>query len=477
MAQVVVIGGGISGLACGAELMARCPNAEVVVLEATGRAGGNIRTRSEDGWTCEAGPAAFLNRDPSTLELVTELGMDHELVTAQETARRRYILVEGRLRRFPDSLASFLNSDLLSMRSRVRVLMEPWVPPAPSGVEESVASFARRRLGREAANRLLDPVVAGIYAGNPERLSASAALPQLTELEQNGRSLLQALIRSREQNARQGSVSPSGVGMRRMVSFRHGMGRLVEVLEQHLGPRFQRNSPVQSLERREGGWRVHVGGVDSRTVDADVVVSAVPASVAAPFLGPLHPDLLSACKGVPSAPVAVVGLGYRESEVPHPMDGFGYLVPSTEGGRVLGVMWSSSMFSGMRAPQGHVLMRIFMGGARDMGVCDMEEADLALAARQHLHQVMGISARPRWEACFHHRVGIPQYEIGHEARIHEARRALLSLPGLLMAGNSLQGVGVNQCTALARATAEAASDYLGALPVRPSAPGISPACP
>jgi oxygen-dependent protoporphyrinogen oxidase len=477
VAQVVVIGGGISGLACGAELVARCPDADIMVLEATGCAGGNIRTRSEDGWVCEAGPAAFLNRDPSTLELVTDLGLDGELVTAQESARRRYILVQGRLRRFPDSLSSFLTSDLLSLRARARVLMEPLVPPGPPDMEESVASFARRRLGREAASRLLDPVVAGIYAGNPERLSASAALPQLTELEHNGRSLLQALIRSREQNAQQGSVSPSGVGLRRMVSFRHGMGRLVEVLEQSLGPRFQKNSPVQSLERREGGWRVHVGGLHPRTVVADVVVSAVPASVAVPFLGPLHPDLLAACTGVPSAPVAVVGLGFRESEVPHPMDGFGYLVPSTEGGRVLGVMWSSSMFSGMRAPQGHVLMRIFMGGARDMGVCEMEEEDMALAARQHLHQVMGISARPRWQACFRHRVGIPQYEIGHEARIHAAKRALLSLPGLLMAGNSLQGVGVNQCTALARVTSEAAADYLRALPARPSVPQSPPACP
>ncbi len=477
MAKVVVIGGGISGLSLGAELVSRCPAAEVRVLESTGRAGGNIRTRSENGWTCEAGPAAFLNRDPSTLELVTQLGLEDELVTAQETARRRYILVNGRLRRFPDSLSSFLNSDLLSLRARARVLMEPLVPPAPPNMEESVASFARRRLGREAANRLLDPVVAGIYAGDPERLSASAALPQLTDLEQNGRSLLQALIRSREQSAQQGSVSPSGVGMRRMVSFRHGMGRLVEALVESLGPRLQHHSPVSSLERRAGSWRVHVGGERPRMEDADVVVSAVPASLAAPFLGPLHPDLLAACTGVPSAPVAAVSLGYRESEVPHPMDGFGYLVPSTEGGRVLGVMWTSSMFSGMRAPQGHVLLRIFMGGARDLGVCGMEQEDLALSARQHLHQVMGISARPRWQACFRHRVGIPQYEIGHEARVHEARRALLSLPGLLMAGNSLQGVGVNHCTKLARESAIAVADYLRALPEQPSESTLSPACP
>ena len=212
VASAVVIGGGISGLACAWEIQRACPGVNVSVLESSGKAGGNIWTVKGDGWTCESGPAAFLNRDPSTLELADSLGLSGELVTAEEGVRRRYILLNGRLRRFPDTLSSFLSSDLLSIRARARVFMEPLVPPAPLDMEESVADFARRRLGSEAASRLLDPVVAGIYAGDPERLSASASLPQLTGAEQRGKSLLQALVRSREQNAGQGSVSPSGVG-------------------------------------------------------------------------------------------------------------------------------------------------------------------------------------------------------------------------------------------------------------------------
>ncbi|MEE2750519.1 MAG: protoporphyrinogen oxidase [Myxococcota bacterium] len=477
MASAVVIGGGISGLACAWEIQRACPGVNVSVLESSGKAGGNIWTVKADGWTCESGPAAFLNRDPSTLELADSLGLSDELVTAEEGVRRRYILLNGRLRRFPDTLSSFLSSDLLSIRARARVFMEPLVPPAPLDMEETVADFARRRLGSEAASRLLDPVVAGIYAGDPERLSASASLPQLTGAEQRGKSLLQALVRSREQNAGQGSVSPSGVGLRRMVTFQGGMSRLVDALAKNLGDSLELESPVQRLERHAGGWTVEVGGSRPRTISADVVVSAVPASAGAGFLAPLHADLAGVCAGVPSAPVSVVGLGYHASDVPHPLDGFGYLVPSTEGGRVLGVMWSSSMLPGLRAPEGHVLMRVFMGGVRDPEVCSTGDEDLLMAARQHLHQVLGITVAPRFGACFRHRIGIPQYEIGHESRVADAQRALLSLPGLLLAGNSLVGVGVNQCTALARATAESASDYLAALPTREVTSRLDAACP
>jgi oxygen-dependent protoporphyrinogen oxidase len=477
VASAVVIGGGISGLACAWELCQASPGLRVTVLEATGRCGGNIRTVSRDGWTCESGPAAFLNRDPSTLELAAQLGLENELVTADEGARRRYILVKGRLRRFPDSLSSFLSSDLLSLRARARVFLEPLVPPAPEGIEETVAEFARRRLGAEAASRLLDPVVAGIYAGDPERLSASAALPQLTGAEQSGKSLLEALVRSREQNAGQGSVSPSGVGLRRMVTFRGGMSRLVDSLVASLGDNLEKESPVEGLERKNGRWLVQVGGGRPRQLVADVVISAVPASVGGGFLGPLHESLAQVCEGIPSAPVSVVGLGYHESDVPHPLDGFGYLVPSTETGKVLGVMWSSSMFPGLRAPENHVLLRVFMGGVRDPTICSSENDELLLTARQHLHQVLGITVRPKFEACFRHVVGIPQYEIGHEGRISDAQLALLSLPGLLLAGNSLLGVGVNQCTALARTTARSARDYLALLPDEPSTIEHHPSCP
>jgi len=319
-------------------------------------------------------------------------------------------------------------------------------------------------LGREAANALLDPVVAGIYAGDPERLSAEAALPQLVGVERAGKSLLEALLRSREKVPSQGSgVSPSGVGMRRMVSFKGGMGRLVEALETSLASQIRRNSPVQSIRREGEKWCVEVGGVRPEELRVDVVVSALSAPAAKRVFEPLSPDLSDALGGVPTAPVTVVALGFREIDVPHPMKGFGYLVPSSEKGNVLGVMWSSSMFPSLRAPDGHVLFRVFLGGMRDTDVCQRDDDDLVLRARAHLQRAMGIQAKPRVTELFRHRVGIPQYELGHQARLEKAEKVLFNAPGLFLAGNAFHGVGVNPCTARAELVADQAVSYLQAL--------------
>jgi protoporphyrinogen/coproporphyrinogen III oxidase len=466
--RVAVIGGGISGLACAREILDRLPSADLVLLENSDQLGGHIRSKRMDGWVLEAGPNAFLNKHPSTLQLVSRLGLDQELVTANEAVRRRYIFKDGRLRRFPDSMSSFLLSDLLSFRARSRVLAEPLIPPASGRREESVAEFARRRLGREAAHSLLDPVVAGIYAGDPERLSAEAALPQLVGVERSGKSLLEALLRSREKSPTQGhGVSPSGVGMRRMVSFRGGMGRLIESLEQSLASQIRRNSPVLSVTKDGNQWRVEIGGDSPESLMVDVVVSALPAPAAKAALGGLSGSLKHSLGGVPTAPVSVVALGYREIDVPHPVHGFGYLVPSSEKSNVLGVMWSSSMFPGVRAPSGHVLFRVFLGGMRDTQVCDRDESDLFLRAREHLQWSMGVQAKPVVSTLVRHRVGIPQYELGHKRRLEQAEKALFDLPGLFLAGNAFHGVGVNPCTARAHVVADQAVSYLKVLGERP----------
>lgn len=475
MAKVAVIGGGISGLACAREILDRLPDEDLVLLEAGSKLGGHIGSKRKDGWVLESGPNAFLNKHPSTLNLVSRLGLDGELITANESVRRRYIYKDGRLRRFPDSMASFLVSDLLSFRARSRVLAEPMIPPLTGNREESVAEFARRRLGREAANSLLDPVVAGIYAGDPERLSAEAALPQLVGVERSGKSLLEALLRSREKAPSQGhGVSPSGVGMRRMVSFRGGMGRLIEGLEESLSSQIRRNSPVQSVTREGEKWRIEVGGESPVSLLVDVVVSAMPAPAAETVLGGLSRDLKIALGGVPAAPVSVVSLGYREMNVPHPLNGFGYLVPSSEKSNVLGVMWSSSMFPGSRAPAGHVLFRVFLGGMRDTQVCDRDDTDLYLRAREHLQWSMGVQAKPVVSSLVRHRVGIPQYQLGHKRRLEQAERALFDLPGLFLAGNAFHGVGVNPCTKRAQIVAEQATSYLKVLGLKPtvSAPSL-----
>jgi oxygen-dependent protoporphyrinogen oxidase len=469
MQRVIVIGGGISGLACARHIADARPDADVLVLEAGDRTGGVIGTDTSDGSLCEHGPTGFMNHHPSTLALAERLGLRDEVLVACAGMRRRWVFCRGRLHRFPDSPATFLTSDLLSVRARLRVLMEPWVPPAPAGTEETVGGFARRRLGREAAELLVDPLVSGVYAADPDRLSLPAVLPQMAALDGagdgrgRGQSVLGHLLRTRRGAANQTAAAPPAVARNRYVSFRRGLGRLVDALADSLGPAVRTRSPVAALYRDGEGWRVRVEGAAGGELSADAVVSATPAAAARRYLGPLDAALDELCARIPYAPLAVVALGYGPDDVPHPLDGFGYLVPSREGERVLGVLWATSIFPAHRRGGGRALLRVIAGGMRDTAICGYDDETLLAGARAHLRQALGITRDPDYWRVFRHPVGLPQYELGHLTRLERAEAALAALPGLYLAGNALRGVGINACTALAERVAGAVVAYLTAL--------------
>ncbi len=463
MSRVVVIGGGISGLSCARLIQDKAPGTEVVVLEASKRSGGTIRSGRDGGFLWEAGPSGFLNRDPSTLAIAERVGLADEIICGDEQVRRRYILSDGRLRRFPDSPRTFMTSDLLSVRARARVLMEPAVAPAPAGADETVGQFARRRLGREAAELLVDPVVSGIYAGDPDRLSVQAAVPHLAGLDGNGKSLIRGLLQTRRRPDTPSSA-PSGIGRSRYVSFRGGIGQLTDALARSLGPSLHHNSPVTRVRRDKDQWRVEIGGRNPTELLADVVVSAAPGPAARGYLGGLHPRLDEVCGHVPYAPVTMVALGYREADIPNPLAGFGYLVPSREGGNILGVLWSTSIFPGQRGDRGKVLLQAVLGGARNTHICQLDDQDLVHQVQVQLRQALGIAAAPITRQVHRHNLGIPQYQVGHKRRLQRAEAALLSLPGLLITGNAFRGVGINTCTAEAGRVSDAVASYLGALP-------------
>jgi len=471
VARVVVIGGGIAGLSCARDISDRLPNADVILLEAGDRAGGCVQTSNEEGFVCDGGPSGFLNSDPSTVALATRLGLENDVITGCESMRRRYILSGGSLRRFPDSPATFFSSDLLSVRSRFRMMLEPLVRSGPRGMDETVAHFARRRLGREAAELLMDPVISGIYAGDPNRLSMRASLPQMAALEDKGLSLVRAIVGARKQGLGEKKGSPSVVGRRRYVSFRGGIGQFARQLEVSLGDAIRYRSPVERVERNGQGWRVYVGGPSSEIIHADVVVSAAPGPAARSYLGHLDESLDQVCEKVPYAPVAMVALGYLEAQVPHPLTGFGYLVPTVEGGSVLGVLWSTSIFPGNRAPQGKVLLQAILGGMRDPDICHESDEKLALRARVQINKAIGINAEPMYQKIFRHPLGIPQYEVGHLQRVSMMERSLLHHPGLFLTGNAFRGIGINSLTADALRIGSQVESFVNALP-RNDAPRI-----
>lgn len=434
--RVLVVGGGLSGLATAHAL--RKGGAEVEVVEAAPAPGGKAQTVREEGWTVEQGPNGFLDSVPRTLELARELGLDERVQPADESAARRFLWLRRELRPIPTSPPAFLRSDLLSLRGRLRVLAEPFARRRPEG-DETVAAFARRRIGSEAARSLVAPMVLGVFAGDAERLSLRSVFPRMWEMESDHGSLFRALLARRRSRGGGGPAGPSG----HLTSFRGGVQELVEALAGALGKRLSCGRPVRRVLRDEVGWRVVLEGEgEERRVDA--LVLACEAFAAARLLGPLDEGLAAELSGIEYAPVSVLGLAYDRSRLPASPDGFGFLAPRGEGLRILGCLWDSSIFPG-RAPKGKVLLRVMLGGAVDPAAAALGEEEILAEVRRDLKLSMGIEARPervflkRWER------GIPQYTQGHHARLEAIETRLLRFPSLHLTGNGYRGVALNSC--------------------------------
>ncbi len=425
--RVIVIGGGVSGLTAAFRLRERAPHgSEVLLLEAAERAGGHVCTVREDGFLVEAGPNGFLSREsePEPMALVRDLGLGGSLVEARPAARRRFVVHGGRLRRIPDSPPAFLASDALTPGGKLRILMEPFARRAPAGREESVFEFARRRVGREAAEVLVDTAVSGISAGDSRQLSVAAAFPLMTEMEREHGSLIRAMLARRRPPPR-------------LVSLAGGMATLTDALAARLGGALRTGARVRRLERVDQAWRVELARGES--LAADRVVLAAPALHAAPMLADLDGELASGLAAFPYAGLAVVALAFRAQSLPAPLDGYGYLVARSEGLDTLGVVWDSSLF-GDRAPEGRVLLRALRGGARRPDVAALAEDELVRRARRELGRVLGVGAPPLRAWIWRWPQAIAQYTRGHLERVARVRARAARLPGLELCGTSYDGI-------------------------------------
>ncbi len=472
MKRVVVVGGGIAGLATAFELRQRADRVggglEVRVLEAAPRLGGNLRTEHVDGYRVEWGPNGFLDNVPATLDLVRRLGHGNDLVRADAAAARRFLFRDGRLHLLPSGPASFLASPLLSVAGRLRVLGEPLARKHPGG-DETVFEFASRRIGREAAAVLVDAMVSGVFAGDSRRLSLASCFPKMAEMERVHGGLVRAMIaRQRERRrarrrlaalgdtgasagepARHGGpASPGGT----LTSFRGGIECFVAALAAALGDAVETSRPVRALERSgPRGWALATG--DGSRVDADAVVLAVPAAQAAPLLAPLDDAVAALLRSIPSAPLAVVALAYDARALGSAPDGFGFLVPRGEALRILGCLCDSNIFPG-RAPAGRVLLRAMIGGAHDPGAGELSDGELVATASAEVARAMGFQATPERHWIFRHRAGISQYTVGHGERLGAIRSRLGAWPGLSLTGQSYFGISMNACVERAPAVAD-----------------------
>lgn len=463
--RVAIAGAGIAGLSIAWTLKQRAPDVDVVVFESGPRPGGNIRTEHIDGYVCECGPDGFLDNAPATLALVRELGLTKRLLPSNDQARRRFIFRHGQLSEVPASVSAFLKTPLLSPRGKLRILREPFARTRPDD-DESILDFATRRIGDEAAAVFVDPMVSGVFAGDAETLSLKACFPRMRQIEDEHGGLIRGLIATRRSRKREDGVgAPAG----RLTSFVGGMSDLIDGLVSSLGSVVRTSSAVTAL-RENDGLTLSTSAKRGRyaitttqgTIDADAVVLSGPASASAAILRAFDPALSSHLEKGPTAPLAVVCLGYDAAELQSqcPLDGFGFLVPRSEHVRILGALWETSIYH-HRAPAGQALLRVMIGGARDPEAATLSDARLLTVALRDLGSTMNLSATPRMVRVFRHPRGIPQYVKGHLARMHSIEALLKAHPGLVLAGNSYRGVSINACIADAGPVADAVLAAIG----------------
>ncbi|HYD54716.1 MAG TPA: protoporphyrinogen oxidase [Gemmatimonadaceae bacterium] len=462
-AHVVIVGGGISGLAAAHRLTESARPPRITLLEASPRFGGWIDTDRLDGWVLERGPDLFLGGKPGAYELCERLGIAERLHGTAPTARSSYILRGGRMFRLPEGLTGlvptrmgpFARSPLLSPLAKLRVAMEPFVTVRRDAEDESVESFVVRRLGREMYARLVEPLLSGIYAGDGAALSLLATFPQFRESERVHGGMLRAMLAARKRKA---------PPMRGFLTFPTGLAELPEALVARLrerGATLRADAPVRALDRGPGGWTVRLADGDS--VDATAVIVATSAHAAAALLAPHAAAAAAALRGIPHATTATVSLGYRASDVPLPLDASGYLIPRAEGREALAVTWTSSKFDG-RAPAGQALLRIFLGGAARPPIDAMDDGGAVRVAREEVAATMGIRAEPTLTRVAWQRGAMPQYVTGHRARVAQVREGVAALPGLAIAGNALEGVGIPDCVRSGEAAAARVVEGLASFP-------------
>jgi oxygen-dependent protoporphyrinogen oxidase len=447
--DVLVVGAGISGLTVAFRLVRK--GRRVTVIEAESRVGGAIGTERVAGVLYERGPNSILETNPHMGELVSELGLGTERLDVSGVASRRYVVRHGALVALPTSPPAFLRTSVFSWRAKLRLLREPFVPRAPAQREESVSQFVERRLGRELLDYAVEPFVAGIYAGNPDELSVKAAFPRLHALEQRYGSLIKGQILGARERARQTERAKNAA---RSFTFRSGMEALPSALAQAIGgvrtgaraTRLRHAGPRKLAITIEESGRTH-------EAHASAVVLAVPARNAAALVRELAPEAADALDEIPYAPVASVALAYARSDVAHPLEGFGFLAPRVEGRRILGTLFSSSMFEG-RAPADTVLLTSFVGGRRNPEASSCSDAEIVQRVRDELGALIGARGEPRVCRVTRWHEAIPQYTLGHLARIERAASAETRVSGLYLCGSYRGGISVGDCIKSAVETAE-----------------------
>lgn len=467
--DLAVVGAGPSGMAYAlgavhvAEQLGR--PLSVVVLEAAGRPGGWVHTGTQGPYRLETGPYGYLDKHPELGEIVRALSLESAMHGPSPAAKNRFVLVRSKLRRLPTGPLSFLFSRILSLRGKLRLLREPWAKGPPEG-DESVAAFATRRLGSEAAESLVVPMFTGIYAGDPDAASLAACFPRMAELERDYGGLFRALLKLRKQVRRsgQGVGAPRGV----LTSFRGGLSTLMRAMADALGERLRLSWPVEEVRRAEDGF---VAAGPAGSVRARALVMAAPARIATRLLAPLDEQIAALLGEIPYVGVSVVHTAYRQEDAARLPRGFGFLVPRAAGADLLGSVFVSHIFPD-HAPEDQVLLRNVLGGALRPELVDLDDELLVRRVRDAHARLLGLHREPAFMEVARYPRALPGYPLGHLDRLAALDAAVAGHPGLVVTGNALRGIGLADCLAKNYAAGKAIFDRdPGGAPLVVAAPG------
>jgi oxygen-dependent protoporphyrinogen oxidase len=457
------VGGGIAGLAAAHRLLELDAATRVTLFEASGRVGGVLQTERRDGYLVERSADMFTTREPWALALCRRLGIAGELIGTNAQFRRAFVVCRGRLVPVPEGFTlmspakvwPILKTPILSPLGKLRMAWECFTPARRDGGDESLASFVVRRFGRETFDRLVQPLIGGIYTADPDQLSLAATLPQFLEYERQYGSVIRGV---RAQKAIVGRQSPDdsappsgaanlGAGARygMFLAPREGMGRLVEALEARLPADCVRlNSPIDSISRTaDGGWSLAVRGSNQADAFDDLIVAA-PATACGTLLQGVQAKLAQLVAAIPYAGASLVLLGYRRDQIAHRLDGFGFIVPAIERRQVIAGGFASVKFAG-RAPADRVLLRVFIGGALQPRLAALPDEELLAIAHNELRELLGIRGEPELRDVARWLGAMPQYHVGHLDRVREINELAAAIPHFALAGNAYEGVGVPFC--------------------------------
>jgi oxygen-dependent protoporphyrinogen oxidase len=453
MAAVAIVGAGVAGLTAAYRLKRR--GIRVVVYEASDRAGGVIMTERREGYLAELGPNSLMAGGGSLAEILSQLGLDASRVEAQRDARKRYVVRKSKLVAMPTSPSQLLTTRLLSNGAKLAIFGEPMVEPGDSPMEESVATFVRRRFNQEVLDYVANPFIAGIFAGDPEQLSARHAFPRLHDLEHTHGSVLKAL----GLNMRAGRGEPGSAPGPGLISFAGGLREIPDAFARELRSEIRFKAPVTQLRRGPKGWTVSAAYQASELYDGVIYAAAAHCAddVELVFDGG---DRLKTLTSITHPPVAVIALGFRREDVAHRLDGFGFLVPDVERRNVLGVIFSSTVFPG-RAPAGHVLLTVFVGGVRNPDLANADLSTLTARVLDDLRLLLGVRGEPTFRAFHLWPKAIPQYALSYGRFKEIMDEAERRNPTLGLTGSYREGVAVGEVIGAADQVAERIAAQVG----------------